>query len=115
MTSSPPWSPPPASRTCASSACATSGPGVHVDLHVDDVGEAADRAVRLGARRGTSPHGDVATMDLRVDLPSASFPTTAVNRSVQRHGRNGHTSLVDQVAWTSRGAAPRELPRSCRS
>jgi predicted enzyme related to lactoylglutathione lyase len=72
-------------------------PRIHVDLHVDDVGEAADRAVRHGARRAPSPHDDVATMRSPGGLTFCFVPHHGGERDRPAAWSNGHTSLVDQV------------------
>jgi len=86
------------------------GPRIHVDLHVDDVGEAADRAVRHGARRGTSPHGDVVTLRSPGGLTFCFVPHHGGDRTRPAGWSNGHTSLVDQVCLDiPREQHPREL------
>lgn len=73
------------------------GPRVHLDLHVDDVAEEADRAVRLGARRAHSPHGGVATLSSPGGLPFCLVPHHGGERARPATWSGGHTSLVDQV------------------
>jgi hypothetical protein len=84
------------------------GPRIHVDLHVDDVGEAADRAVRLGARRGTSPNDGVATMRSPGGLTFCFVPHYGGQPARPAAWSNGHTSVVDQVCLD----IPREQHRT---
>ncbi|MGH3361999.1 MAG: VOC family protein [Nocardioides sp.] len=72
-------------------------PRVHLDLHVDDVAEAADRAVRRGARRAHSPHGSVATLSSPGGQTFCFVPHHGGGRARPGAWPGGHTSLVDQV------------------
>lgn len=72
-------------------------PRIHLDLHVDDVTEAADRAVRRGARRVHSPHDGVATLTSPGGMTFCFVPHHRGGRAVPAAWPGGHTSIVDQV------------------
>lgn len=73
------------------------GRSIHLDLHVDDVYAAADRAAGLGARRDTSPHSGVATLHSPGGLTFCFVPHHGGNRPPPATWPDGHASLVDQV------------------
>lgn len=70
---------------------------IHLDLHVDDVYDAADRAAALGARRAQSPQHGVAVLRSPGGLTFCFVPHHGAARPAPTRWPGGHTSLVDQV------------------
>ena len=73
------------------------GPRVHLDLHVDDPGAAAEAARSHGATIEPSPFDEVAIMRSPGGFVFCFVPEGAGERPAPRTWPDGHASYVDQV------------------
>jgi Glyoxalase-like domain len=73
------------------------GPRVHVDLHVDDPGAAAEEARRLGASSAPSPFDGVEIMRSPGGFVFCFVAEGGGQRPPPRSWPDGHRSYVDQV------------------